>query len=458
MQMNEDIIRTKDISDRTLMLAVIIIHTAFFVYSLFWGNIYVGDYKEYLAQAENIGNHGNWYAGDLNAEINPDLYSRRPPLYGFAIFVIKSVAHTDYAVTFVQSCLSILNIAGLLKLLKKHRFRIPRNKILLAILLFYPSQFIYCNFIMSEIFFQTFLFWSFFYFVRFVRDCKPGDALIFNTLLALAALTKPVLYLFWILNSALVLIIIFKTKSSFAPLIYSLILPAAVLAVCLYNYGNTGYFHYSSLRHSNILEFHSRFLIINESGIDSAMSKNESEIAALDTITDHKTRSLEAERLGREVIMDNFANYLRFYFRGCLNFFTDPGRFDIGEFFRISPPKGAGIYYRYLKDGYKGVVQYLLELPLLFTAYLAAVFLINILLIASSVSFVFDKSNGVYIRMYFLMLILYLCAMTGIVGALRYKLPVLIMMLYAVPFFAERTHAFFDRRKISADRAVSEKR
>lgn len=454
MQMNDGIKGKKDISDRTLMIAVILVHAGFFVYSLLWGNIYVGDYKEYIAQAENIMNHGNWYAGDLNEKINPDLYSRRPPLYGFAIFVIKSVAHTDYAVTFVQSCLSILNIAGLLKLLKNHRFGIPRNKILLAILLFFPSQFIYCNFIMSEIFFQTFLFWSFFYFVRFIRDCRASDALIFNILLALAALTKPVLYLFWILNTVLVLIFIFKTKGKFAPAVFALIAPAAVLAVCLYNYGNTGYFHYSSLRHSNILEFHSRYLIINESGLDSAIRKNEAEIAALDTITDHRTRSLETERLGREVIMDNFGNYMRFYIRGGINFFTDPGRFDIGEFFEISPPKGAGIYYRYLKDGYEGVIQYLLELPLLFIAYLGAVFLINILLIASSVSFVFDKRNSIYVRMYFLLLILYLCAMTGIVGALRYKLPVLIMMLYAVPFFADRLFAYNNRRKISRERSV----
>ncbi|MDQ3021767.1 MAG: hypothetical protein M3R36_14530 [Bacteroidota bacterium] len=416
-----------------------VIHIAFFIYALNWGNIYFGDYKEYLQQVANLKEHLNWYTGIYEVPFQPDLYSRRPPMYAFFILSIKSIYNSNSAVLFVQSFLSCLNFLGLIKLLNEYKFKVNVFKLLIIFIVFYPSQFIMANLIMTEILFQTFLFWSFYNLIQFIKTRENKFILYYNLLIALALLTKPVLYFFWIINFLFILYLYFHNKKSYIPVFTALIPLAIILIISLYNYNVTGYFHYSSLRHNNLID-NSNYIMLNKEGIEKIILKFDTDNLKLDSIHDYAERSKEKERIATEYIKENFGDFVKFHLKGMVNFFLDPGRFELAQFFRIESPEKSGLYFVFLKDGYSGIIDYILKLPIVFIFYLFCVMIINIIMIISIINFIFEKRISGEIRIYFIIIIGYLCFMSGVNGLLRYKLPLYPIILFSIPFLFERIY------------------
>jgi hypothetical protein len=435
------------LNEKNFLIILVFVHLIFFIYAVTWGNIYVGDFREYLRQSLNLKEHLNWYTEVFKEPYQMDFYSRRPPMYAAFILSVKSIYDSDYLVLFFQSVLSCFNFFGLIKLLKSYRFSFNILPLLLLFIFFYPAQFIYSNFIMSEILFQTLLFWAFYNFNRFIKTKESKFIVFYNLLISFAILTKPVLYLFWIVNLLLMIYLFFKNKKSTAPVFTGLIPLAIVLLICFYNYNVTGYFHYSSLKQNNLLEFHSNYLLINKEGYEKSISEYEKNIASIDSIKDYTAKSKAKERIAINYIKENFSDYLYLNLKGVLNFFLDPGRFEFSEFFKIKSPHEVGIYYVYLRDGYEGIIKYILKLPLIFILFLICIMIINIIMIFSIVNFIFEKRVEAAIRIYFIVITAYLCVLTGIVGSMRYKLPLVPMILFSIPFLFDKVKSILNKNK-----------
>lgn len=416
---------------------VVSIHLVYFVIMLFNGNIYMADSYEYLQQAFNIKNYSSLYCLDFNQPLNLHFFTKRPPLYGFFIFTFKWIINSDLWVLCIQNILSILNIFGLVRILKYYSFSFDFKKILLLLLIFLPVQFIYSNMIMSEILLQTLLFWSFFNFFMYIRKNRIGYIVLCNVFLALAVLTKPVLLYFWIPNLIL-LIYLFWKRRQVNILLPGLIMPLVIFLLSFCNYHVTGSFHYSSIRQMNLIGYNSAFLLVNVYGEEEGQKKMVEIRKYLSSIDDFSKLQKEEDRIGYELIMNHKYEYAKYHIKGMVNFFMDPGRFDLNNFLGIKEGNNTGLLYVFTKEGYSGIFRFILQQPLYMIFYLSIVLIINVVMVLSLISFFFVKSVTIEIKIFLIMLVFYLCFFSGPLGTMRYKVHVIALMLFTIPFFFEK--------------------
>lgn len=62
------------------LVGLVAIHLLFAIAALFFKQYYLIDSYGYLLQADNLVNHGAWYAEDWNMPVLVDYFSIRPPL------------------------------------------------------------------------------------------------------------------------------------------------------------------------------------------------------------------------------------------------------------------------------------------------------------------------------------------------------------------------------------------
>jgi len=306
-----------------IILIIVLIHMIYFVLTLFWKNIYISDSYEYLNQAINLGKHLNWYCGNFNEQIDLDFFSRRPPVYGLFLFILKSIVKTDYFILFVQSILSIVNIYGVLRLLRYYKFNVSEKIIVLFTLVLYPSQLIYCcnNLLLMEL------------------------------------------------------------------------------------YEENEY----SMKINEIREY-------------------------LGSIEDYTFKCSEEERIGYGIILNNKIEYAKLHVKGMINFFLDPGRFDLVNFAGIKEQRNVSLLKLFTKSGYWEVSKYIFSQPFPITLYLILNLLINVIMLASLLYLPFVKKINIDLKFFIFILILYLSFFTGPVGAMRFKVPLFPIILFTIPF------------------------
>ena len=252
-----------------LGIFIIVIHALYFLIACKIGSIYLVDSYGYLNQAKNILLHQSWYAEDWNAPVLIDYFTIRPPLYAFFIVAVQSIFHSDFFVIAVQNLLSVFNIFLLWKLLDK--FEITQKNINFSItlaLLFFPSQFIHANFIMTEMLFQTLMMGVFYFSVKTIQSPNFKSVFIVCFLLSLAMLTKPVIFLFGIVLFVFFVVIFWKKNKKM--LISFLLLPFTYHLLCLQNQHTTGFYHYSSIKVMADIRVNARYILAQKYGADSA--------------------------------------------------------------------------------------------------------------------------------------------------------------------------------------------
>ncbi|MCU0371708.1 MAG: glycosyltransferase family 39 protein [Ignavibacteria bacterium] len=425
------------------------IHLFFFLVFLSSGNIYMSDSKEYLTQAYNIKNHLTVYCADLTQKINPAFYTRRPPFYALMILSLKSIYNSDYFVLFAQNLLSILNFAFLLRLMKEFDFASVPKKILYALILFFPSHYIYTNMIMTELILQTLVFWAFFSLFFYLRDQKPGYILSYNIFLSLAVLTKPVLVYFWIPNLIFMAYLFYKNKKP-AVLLTGLLMPATILILTLYNFSNTGYFQYSSNKQVSYLDYSATFLLIKTEGQEAGWNKWHEVHSYVDTISDYSRLTEESERIATEIIMKYKYEYLKYHLTGMVNYFMDPGRYDINYFLNIKETNHTGLLYTFAKSGYKGVFEFMMDKPPFILIYLFVMLIINFFMLVSLILFAFSKRIKPELKFFVLFTAFYMSFVSGILGTMRYKIHIYPLILFTIPFTIEYIIRKRSERKIKA--------
>ena len=416
---------------------IILLHAIYFSYQAVNKHLYLRDSREYLAEAKNIKNEVTFYCGDLKKQLDFDLYTKRPPLYPVFILIIKTVHDSDIVVLLIQCLLSIFNFYMLIKIFELLNINERYKYLLIPLLILYPAQFIYANLIMAEILFQTLILSAFYFFVKFIKTKTINTLVIYNLLIVAAMLTKPVLYMFWLPNLLFLVYLGLKFKSLRIP--FAGIIPLLfVILYCSMNYKRTGYFHYSSIQNINLLNYNTYYLLQKIKGENFAEEKVGHITESANNISDYKQRQKFIKNASIEIILKHKWQYIVFHLKGVVNFFIDPGRFDIYNFLGMEKRVSKGFLYHFTKNGYEGISNYLFQQPIVIIIFLLLIAVVNILKLISFFLFSINKNVMIEIRLILILFVLYIAFATGPLGASRFSVPLFPLMIITFPYFFEK--------------------
>lgn len=422
---------------------MILIHFCFLLYQGFEGGYFLVDSEDYIQASKNLWEKQSLYSAEMEeGNLYEGNFSRRPPLYPVYLLPAYILNESWILGIILQNLLSLLSIGLFLKI---YQLLYPDKNIsylLIACLFFYPAQYIYANLIMSESLFQLLLTASLFYLLKGEKEDSKKYFLLHACCLTAALLTKPVLYLLIPVHALYFLFRgVRKGKSYF---FLTALIPLIVLfSYSWRNYLQTDYLHVSSVQNINLLQYPVTYILSQEMEVEKA-----------DSLIDHfhvearKKESFKEEQKywsekNREVLLRYPGTFIKLQVRGMLNFFLDPGRFDVYHFFGIKASAGEGLMATFGKDGYRGIWNYLARQPLGILFLLFGVLLLNGIKFLGLLAFPFQKEIPLRSRLYIWLPVIYLAAVTGVMGASRFALPIFFFLLLMLVPFIEKLHSLY---------------
>ena len=289
------------------------------------------DSGEYTRAAKNLLEDGTLYGGRHVNDQKPAHFSRRPPLYPLLIASLRPVSRDSGLIVLAQVLLNFLGAYLLWEILGSLKVKGQLKTALVAFYLFYPTQLIYSHLIMAEILLQLMLLSSFFFLLRFHETRCWYYLALCNLLVGLAALTKPIMVYFWFPSLLYQAWLLWRTgKQKF--LILALI-PLFFVTLWSYrNYLHTGYFHFSSIKNSNMMHVNIHRLVDEAEGDQASISATRNLKREVRQAENFAEASKTIERAFFEAVFVHWKTLPMMYARGSLFFFLDPGRFDLYEF------------------------------------------------------------------------------------------------------------------------------
>lgn len=423
-------------SNRLFLVYLFLLHGVGLAVALHTGAIALRDTEEYLHVAHNLAD-GVYYSGDIHLPWNPDFVSRRPPVYPLFIAAIESWSN-NYVVLLAQMFVSIATLSGISILLQERFGFAPSvNRVIAVAVFLSPVQIFYANFLMAEIVFQALVFWMFYACVSYYYDRRSRSLLWASLLLCAGLLTKPVLFLLWVPALLIGAVLAWKARR-WSIALYGVLPLVVVIGWCTCNYAWTSYYHFSSMKKTNLLSYNTHALLVREHGVTFADSVVDAVQARAATIEDYGQRVEYTEREAMAWLRRYPAKYAILHAQGVLNVFLDPGRFDVYTLFSLPADKSASLLRVFSgQGGYGGIVQRIGQLPLGVLFYLAVVFSANIGFLFSLVYFGIRGRCPTAIRALVFAIVLYIAGITGQVGAARYRSAIVPLLLFAVPFAVE---------------------
>ena len=417
---------------------IFLFHLGFLTWQLIHQQVMLVDSEEYLQEAENIIESGDFYCGDPEQPVRMDNYTKRPPVYPLFLALVISVFGNKIWVIVFQTLLSFLNVWLSLKLIRQIYGQITHPIILLIFIALYPAQFIYTNLIMTEILFQTSLILMAIWAIQAWKSNSYQAFWLYTLALIAGIFIKPILYLFIFPHFIVGGIFIWKTRK------FQLILPVIMPLVIVLGYMNwnaqrTGFFHFSSIQNLSLLQYTTYNLLIHTYGQEEALVRADSILYAS---LEQPTYAQGQQLLQREcfaVISENKLAFLGFHLKGIMNFFIDPGRFDLYTFWGLqSNQDGQGFLASFSQGGYRGMFSYLWSQPLGIIFLLVLIAGLNGLKTLSFFYFGFCKKTEAIEKIIILGIILYIAGLTGSSGASRFAVPVFPLILVTLPCFLDR--------------------
>lgn len=381
------------------------------------------DSREYISAGSNLFSDGILYCGQLDGEVDPALFTKRPLAYPLLVGLILHLGGGIGGIVLVQVILSLLEaillywIAGLLDITQPYRL------IVVTVFLFYPAQIIYSQVVMAEILVQFLLFLSFVFLIAGINKNSLNLLGLTNLTLGLAALTKPVMVYFWIPNLLYHVWLAYRLRS--VKLVGWSLIPLLIVSGWSYrNYLVTDYYHFSSIKTINM-----------SFNLDGSSSPQALPSTKYSRIENFGSWSREVERV---FIQDRLSNWPTTVYRqvlGNLAFLLDPGRFDIFQILGI--PHSVRLP-DLLHSRSRSSSSILGQVPGGILVYLSLVFLLNLLVSAAFLYFPFKENVRLEYKVYWVMLVLYAIVLTGPIGASRFRLEVEPFLLLALPFLLKR--------------------
>jgi len=430
------------ISAKQFWIAAIILHLLGFLQAWHTGSIYLVDSIDYLSQAENIKLHGSLYAAPWQGPIKPDYYSFRPPVYGFLLYCIKALVQTDYAILFLQLLISLSTIWGVLKFAKELGLNQNTTRpILLLTLILYPSQIIHCNFVMSDILFQSLLFWAFYFTYNLWSEPNVKNSILATLFLGLAMLTKPVAFLLG-MSIALILCLVFFKKNYFKYLLPFLILPLIFHTFSTYNKSITGFYHYSSVTPIFVLKYMAKYTngqIHGEAYADSIQGRIMETANAAKT---YQERYEYVNQKGQEILWQEPATFIWFNLKGWLAFMLDPGRFEWVHFLNLAEGNYLGLYHVINTQGVvNGIIQFVSNAPLGLLFILLICFISNVIIAWALLHTLFSKNCPTVLRICIFLFVAYIIGSTGVLGLSRYRIAIAPICWLSLFYFITFIHS-----------------
>lgn len=427
--------------EKRFWFLAITLHFFFFIYQLNQDNYYLADSNEYLLVAENVWEQGSFYCGEWPPD-RTDYYTKRPPLYPILLLLLVVPFGSPILLILVQNLLSLFNLFVLSRLLNRSHLNPDRVKnpvrvktaqwnLLSLLLLLYPAQMIYANFVMTEIIMQSLILGMVWFLWQFVEKPAGKSILKYASLLSLAILLKPVMYVFAAANVFMLAWLVWRKKRHVSMIFAALLPIMIVLGIGSWNQQRTGVFHYSSIQQINLLQYNAYYSLVNSEGVDFAEQKINRITDIADTMSHYPDRYAFIQSSAMEIMAAHFPAYLKLHAKGMFNFFIDPGRFDLYSFLGIEERegKGKGLLYQYSESGYKGIFTYLSQQPVFLLIWLLLIAAGNGLKLLAAIRFGFLQSISLEKRLLLLTFVGYLAGVTGPLGASRFAVPLFPLML-----------------------------
>lgn len=425
------------------------IHVAAAFYQVQAGRWEMSDSPEYIKVAENLQEHQAWYSAGMEGNVRMHHYTKRPPLYPILLWFHQGLFGSYVWICLLQIGLSMLSlwmawsIWGILRPDRPHKW------LVFPFLLFYPAQWMYSQLIMTEILFQC-LIVGMGYLLFLIQKGRSGNLIwIYTSLLILSMLTKPVMYLFCIPH--LILLAVWASKWKRLPFLIPAIIPLIfVLLFCSWNQQRTGYFHFSSIQNLSLLQYTTHNLLTQVHGADSALVLSDAiHYTVLDAPSYAEGQTYLQEACTKH-ITDNLFAYSIFHAKGMLNFFLDPGRFDLYHFSGLmSPGDAPGFLAAFSEGGYQGMWNYLQRQPLFFLTLLLFIALFNGLKLLALGLLAWNRKISWIQKILLAGFILYVATLTGTSGASRFAFPVYPLLLICTALAIEQVLAWIKQRSAS---------
>jgi len=401
---------------------VAVLHLAALIYTAVAGQPLLRDSEEYLHQGRNLLEHGSWYCGDWDAPYNPQLESRRPPLYGLLLAGSMALGLGFWGVLVLQNLLSILNIGIVLRLLTGWGIRVPWWACAVALLLA-PAQAIYANAVMTELLFQTLLLGLAVLALAYMRTARVPYVWWAAVAVALMALTKPVMYLFAGPLAVLLALYIWRTHKPWLHLAPVLLPVLVVAGVMLANRQTTGWTHYSSIQTFNLWNYNTYQVLRASLPPDQADSVSDAVWAAGVRHPNLAAGMAQVDSASKAVIRAHLGTYLGLHLRGTVHFLLDPGRFDLYQFLGWDQPGRGLLLQATAQGGYTGAAKALGTVPMPILLYLVLIGAVHgVLALAALLALASRRVPWPWV-LFVLLCGAYLAVLTGPLGASRFRLP-----------------------------------
>ncbi len=396
------------------------------------------DSDEYLNAAASFSKNGSFYCFDDQKTIDFRGFTKRPALYP----IILQLLEKHWFILLFQNLLSIFNLFIAFKIIGYKSFEDISKKgflLLCLVMIFSFSQFIYANLIMADLLLQTFTLLIILALIKCWEKLNGLRLIFLVGLVILALLTKPVVT-FWIyiLPVVIVTLSIIQKKRFKTYVIFFMIslLPIVVYEeVSHHNEQITGLKHFSSISDINLLHYNTRYLLIKKYGnaqkADEILAPLMIETPDKETFT---SNSLAIRKACKDLILDNKWRYLKIHTLGAVRMLVDPGRFDLYQFLKVDSDDKSGLMEKSMKSN-GGLVSYFKKQPLVLLLVFLMVFLFNIIKLFFFVKFIQNKQITLMSRLVVLGFVLYFVGITGPIGASRFLLPVLPLLVFAT-FYA----------------------
>ncbi len=418
-----------------IFITIFFLYLIVFIYTLKRPEVAkIGDAGEYIQEAENILEYKSVYCGDFNMEVDFDLMTRRPPLYPFILSMSLLVFDNAQLILLLQLFLTFLNGLLIYRITGYYDLSSHWRLILTIIFLLYPSQLIFTNIIMSEVVLQSFLLGAFYHILKYNKTGKLYYLLFYNLCLVATVLTKPIFLYFWIPNIIFHGWFYIRDRKK-TILILPLIFIFTISCWSYRNYRQTGVFHYSSIKIHNLLRYNIQGFLANKYDTEKA----EQFIAQINRDAAAKTSYSEQYRFlenkSYDIIFDNFFLYLMFHIKGTINFFIDPGRFDVYNFLQLdSSVSMLKLYHQY---GFSAIFHIFRKIPLTLLMYFAVMTIINFMFLGALIYFSITPNRNRCYKIFLLTICMYVALLTGPIGASRFRLPILPFLVLTLPVVIE---------------------
>ncbi|MDU0372598.1 hypothetical protein ACFPAF_19510 [Hymenobacter endophyticus] len=420
---------------RWVLAGLVALHVLALGWQLHTRQPFFPDSDRYVQAARNLRDAGLLYALPLHEEpLQLQEYTIRPPGYPVFLLLTGGAGTAFPGLTLLlQNALSLLNLWLTLRWLARSTGGLHPWQwgavLLLAVLA--PAQFIYANVLMSETLLQTAVVVLWLSITKLLAGQWQRRTLSRTAVAAaLALLIKPVFWPFAAVFLGIGVVLGWRRRRISLVAISVLPLLAASLWMAR-NQRQTGYFHFSSISEINLLRYNARGVLQAAQGSAAAEQFVRATLAAAERQPGFAAQQQYVQQHALAVLVQHPGTLVGQELRGVLTFFLDPGRFDVVHFLRLPQTAGSGLLQLLNQRSYAVALGYLQSLPLGLLAGLLLLLSANVARLFLVLKFSFNSRYPWAVRLGLVSLVLYVALLTGPLGAARFTVPVLPLLLAA---------------------------